>query len=146
MDTKNFYDIADDLYLLLLSLNRTVFNPSKILKNFDIPPSHMKVLIHLVHWGPTPNSKLAKDLCISKPNMTPIVDTLVNDGYVVRSLDPNDRRIVILETTEKAKAFLKKREEFAKDLLIEKLSTLSDDERLKLSDSIKTTLDIIKTF
>ena len=38
---------------------------------------------------------MAKDLSISKPNMTPIIDKLVKEGYVDRYYDDNDRRVIL---------------------------------------------------
>ena len=74
MDTSNLNDISDNLYLLLFSLNKHIFNPNALAKKFNIPHSHIKVLFYLVHNGPISISKMAKDLYVSKPNMTPVID------------------------------------------------------------------------
>ena len=44
MTTLNLNDISDNLYLLLFSLNKHIFNPNVIAKKFNIPHSHIKVL------------------------------------------------------------------------------------------------------
>ena len=84
MTTLNLNDISDNLYLLLFSLNKHIFNPNTLTKKFNIPYSHIKVLFYLVNNGPLPISKMAKELCISKPNMTPVIDKLVEEGLVTK--------------------------------------------------------------
>ena len=40
--------IPNNLYILLLSLNRRVFNPNDALKSLNLPSSHAKVLFYLI--------------------------------------------------------------------------------------------------
>ena len=138
--------LSNNLYILLLSLNRHLFNPDAMCKNLTLPPSHVKILLYLVHAGPTAISKVAKHLHISKPNMTPIIDKLVNDGLVIRSLSTTDRRVIVLESTDKAKDYLHQVEKNIKNSINEKISTLNEDDIKKLSNAIIDMLDIIKKF
>jgi DNA-binding PadR family transcriptional regulator len=48
---------------------------------------------------------VAKYFKISKPNMTPILDSLVKKGYLERNRDENDRRIIRLSLTPSGKVF-----------------------------------------
>ncbi len=50
--------------------------------------------------------KLATALGVTPPNVTGIVDRLVKQGLLVRQQLPQDRRVLTLETTEKAEAIL----------------------------------------
>lgn len=146
MTTLYLNEISDNLYLLLLSLNRNIFNPNVLAKKFNVPHSHIKVLLYLINHGPHSISKMAKDLCISKPNMTPVIDKLVEDGLVTRDYDPTDRRVILIQTTPKALEFLKETQEYVKELIKEKLSSLSDEDLNTLSTSLDTCLSIIKKF
>lgn len=139
-------NISENLYMLLLSLNRQIFNPNELTKKFNVPHSHIKVLFYLVHNGPTSISAMAKELCISKPNMTPVIDKLVEDGLVNRFYDQNDRRVIRVESTHKACDFLKAGQEHIKDVVKEKLSTLDDADLNNLSTSLETLLPIIRKF
>ncbi len=85
-----------------------------------MPPSHGKVIIYLKHNGNSSISKIAKDLLISKPNMTPIIDKLISENMVIRYTDPKDRRIIRVELTEKGTAFIKDQENLIKSSLTEK--------------------------
>lgn len=146
MDNLDLNNISNNLYMLLLSLNRQIFNPHELSKKFNIPHSHIKVLFYLLHHGPKPISSLAKELCVSKPNMTPVIDKLVYDGLVTRDYDPNDRRVIIISITQKAIDLIKSSEMYIKKLLNDKLSHLNDDDLVAFSNSLDSLLTIIKKF
>lgn len=146
MTTLNLSDISDNLYVLLLSLNKHIFNPNTLTKKFNIPYSHIKVLFYLVNNGPIPISKMAKELCISKPNMTPVIDKLVEDGLVTRDYNPTDRRVILIQATPKALKALKEGKEYIKEVIKEKISPLSDEDISNLSSSLDTLLTVIKKF
>jgi len=135
--------ISNDLYTLLIYLNSRVFNPGIMLKGLSIPPSHMKAIFFLIKIGPCPVSKLAKDLSISKPNMTPIIDNLISEGFVSRYDDPNDRRVIMIAATPKAHDLLKKKEQMTKESLAERISFLSSDDLETLKKVIPQLTDII---
>ena len=118
--------IPNNLYILLLSLNRRVFNPNDALKSLNLPSSHAKVLFYLIHNGANPISKVAKDLSISKPNMTPIVDKLVNDGYIERYCDDNDRRVILIKHTKSACNLFKSLETQVKNNIYNKIKVLDE--------------------
>ena len=49
MSTSNLNDLYDNLYMLLLSLNKEFFNHNVIMKKFTLPHSHIKVLFYLIY-------------------------------------------------------------------------------------------------
>lgn len=124
--------ISNDLFLLVLHLSGRLLNPSNLFKGLPIPPSHTKVLFRLSKLGPCPVSQLANDLIISRPNMTPIIDKLIAEGYADRYDDPNDRRIIMVKLTEKACNLLHTIEQKAKDLFVEKMAILDDNDLARL--------------
>ena len=146
MTTLYLNEISDNLYLLLLSLNRHIFNPTVLTKKFNVPHSHIKVLFYLIPHGPISISKMAKELCISKPNMTPVIDKLVEEGLVTRDYDPTDRRVILIQTTPKALEFLKETQDYVKEIIKEKLSSLNDEDINTLSTSLESLLSVIKKF
>jgi len=132
LSKEDINDISSDLLELVFLLSARIFNPSQMAKGMPIPHSHMKVIFHLMMSGPCPVSKIANDLIISKPNMTPIIDNLISEGYVNRYNDPNDRRVIMIEVTEKAHAFFNENRLKLKNLLFEKISVLGNDDLEKL--------------
>jgi len=135
MFTKDaLIEISNSLFFLFLSLNNKMINRNIMLKGLCVPPSHIKVIFYLTTNGPSPVSKIANELVISKPNMTPIIDNLITEGYAIRYDDPSDRRIVIIEATEKSFDFLKQKKQETVEAVSEKLSSLSN----KDIESLKT--------
>lgn len=144
MSNLDLDKISNNFYMLLLSLNKQIFNPSILMKRFNIPHSHIKVLFYVIHNGPTSISGMAKELCISKPNMTPVLDKLVEDGLITRDYDPNDRRVIRIEATEKANEFLKQAKENTKLIIQEKITTLNDEDLSLLAISTENLLSLIE--
>ncbi|MFJ3298968.1 MarR family winged helix-turn-helix transcriptional regulator [Streptomyces bacillaris] len=77
---------------------------------------HYGPLSVLAASGPCPQQRLARELAITGPATSQLVDELVEDGMVVRGRDPHDRRRHALELTELGHARLKEVAE-AVDLL-----------------------------
>lgn len=135
--------ISDSLINLLDSFNKKIFDPEEQRKQFSIPSSNIRVTFYLLINGPSSISQVAKDLGISKPNMTPIIDNLIMENLVNRYDDPNDRRIKIIEATTKANELIEKRHELMKDKISEKVSSLSDEDLIELNDVVQRMLTII---
>jgi len=144
LSKEDLSNISSDLLNFVFLLTSRLFNPSQMSKGIPIPHSHMKTIFHIVMTGPCPVSKIANDLIISKPNMTPIIDSLISEGYVNRYNDPDDRRVIMIEATEKAHTFLEESRLKLKNLLAEKISILSDDELNKLKALIPQFSELVE--
>ena len=48
-------------------------------------------------------SDIAEYLCVSRPDATRIIDTLVNKGFIKRVYDKKDRRVIRLTITDEGK-------------------------------------------
>lgn len=136
---ENLKEASDELYSLLLYLNRRVFNHEEIIKRLSIPPSHAKVIFYLLHSEKeaVSVSDIAKNLSISKSNMTPIIDKLIKEDLVERFTDPNDRRVIRVKTTQKGHEFSKEQRQRAKSYLKEKISVLPPNDLEKLAKLAK---------
>ena len=125
---ENLMGATEELYTLLLCLNRKVFSHDDIIKRLSIPPSHAKVIFHLHCGGEASVSEIAKNLSISKSNQ---------ENLVERFTDPNDRRIIRVRVTEKGHEFCLKQREKTKKHLEEKISSLSPEELERIKDLAK---------
>lgn len=143
MSTQELQKISNDLYSLLICLNKKIFNPEHIIKGLPLPPSHIKVIFYLDHHNKPSVSSIAKYLSISKSNMTPIIDKLIKEGYVTRFDDPNDRRIIRITLTDKGNEFLEEQKHRFKEILTEKISCLTPEELSKLSMHTTGITDLI---
>lgn len=136
MDNNQLNKLSGDLYNLMLYLHNKIFHPNDIAKNLPIPHSHFRVIIYLARMGTSSISEVAKKLAISKPNMTPIIDKLINEGMVNRYNDENDRRILRIELTDKAYGFIKEQEEIMKINLAKRISSLTDEDLKSLGEHV----------
>ncbi|GAB6168031.1 MarR family transcriptional regulator [Clostridium carnis] len=137
MNNANLDKVSGDLLKLLLELHKKIFNQEELVKGLPMPPSHVKVIFHLAHRGPSAVSHIAHDLGISKPNMTPIIDKLISEGYVNRYEDPKDRRILRVELTSKACELFENQKKRTKDMLSTRISVLSEDDLKLLHESVE---------
>lgn len=144
MDEKNIKNLSEQFFQLIMQLHKKVLKPEEFMKGLPIPPSHAKVIFYLSHKGSAPVSVIAKDLLISKPNMTPIIDKLFEEGYVNRYEDSKDRRILRVEVTEKAKDILKLKKELAVKSLVSKLSELEDEDIYNLNSNLESICKILE--
>ena len=71
-----------------------------------IPANHFGVLLVLRDLGPATISEISLYLCMSKQQMTPIINKLVKSSLLSRTTPPEDRRCTLLDLTEKGKAIL----------------------------------------
>ncbi len=148
-----------DMLLDFLSLVRDgLFIGNDFTKNFPLnsnefqekicaismPPSHINVILYLAKVKSSPISQIAKKLNISKSNMTPIIDKLIDLELVNRYTDNKDRRILRVELTPKAIELFKFVECAAKDSIKNKISILSTEDLDVLSNSLYSLSSILQ--
>ena len=106
--------------------------------NCVIPRQHMNVLNNINFHDGQPMKFYGEKMFISKPNMTKIVGSLIDDGFVTRGQDKDDRRIITLHMTEKGTAFVEEHFGELKAQIVENTNSLSDEEMQELIDSFET--------
>jgi len=77
----------------------------------------------------TLNTTLARQIGVAAPSMTAMIDGLVERGLVDRSIDPNNRRQVIILLTDEGKSRLSALEGAITDRISEALSVLSVEQK-----------------
>ena len=80
-------------------------------------------------------SEIAKRLGMYKPNMTPILDKLIQEGFIIKSEDPKDRRILRIQHTKKADDFLNEQMKKLEQIFANKMFILSKDDLITLINS-----------
>jgi DNA-binding MarR family transcriptional regulator len=123
--------------LLSKSLTRSIRSKT------SLNPGSLYILGLLSKYEMLSMSEIGCKLSMPKPHVTAQVDKLIAEKMVERLFDPNDRRIVNIQMTEKGKEDLKFiKQEISKDMRerIEKL----DKQRLNiLSESTQQVRDIL---
>lgn len=72
-------------------------------REFGLTESQIAVLEALKHLGPLQQGELGQKILRSGSNVTTVVDNLERDGLVQRTRDASDRRIQIVQLTEKGR-------------------------------------------
>jgi DNA-binding MarR family transcriptional regulator len=116
-------------------------------KEFSLPRSHYILLAVLKEKKTATMSEICNILYISKPNLTSIIDSLIERKLVKREYDKKDRRIIRIQITEKGEETMKMKKIFIKNELksiFEKLNEKDMDNLYKSFKNIKEILSKIK--
>ena len=85
-------------------MNRLMFTGRiSALKRLDLNAHQINTLFLLDYFGPLKMSAIAGELGTSIAHTTIIVKNLVQKEYVKRNSNPNDRRVVICELTDRGR-------------------------------------------
>lgn len=150
MSDSNLSKVSNDILNFIFTI-QCVFTESDFIKKLssksncrcpNLPPSHIKVIFYLTKYKSPSISEIAKSLKISKPNMTPIIDKLIEENLVTRYPDPNDRRVLRVDLTPKSKNLLNYIYKEAMNVISDRISSLCDDDLIKIEKSLNDITDI----
>lgn len=85
-------------------------------------------------------SHIAGRLMVTQGTLTTNVSKLINKGYVVRYKDEDDKRVVRLKVTEKAKDVLKIHDDFHANMIDKAIGDLGLDQNEVLNESLENIL------
>jgi len=86
--------VATTTFEVLPLMRKKLLRMDVVQAEHNMPMSHVQVLTMLGDLGAMSVSEISKRLGIAKPNITPLIDRLIADGYVERRRDTRDRRVV----------------------------------------------------
>ena len=92
--------IVDNLLQALPLFAKRLIRTDEIVRDRKLPFSNIQILI-MLRGGEMSISELSAKLGIAKPNVTPLVDRLMEAGLVERVRSPKDRRIVNVHLCDK---------------------------------------------
>lgn len=90
---------------LNLQMKKAVYS-SEITSKFNIGRKQLYALTILHEKGMMNMTMLASEIDVSNQQLTKIVDVLVNKGYIERSYDKNNRRVVLVDLTPEGKDYI----------------------------------------
>jgi len=76
------------------------------MRRLHMCPSDFAVLELLLHKGPMPVNTIGKKVLLTSGSMTAAINRLERKGWVTRSREPRDRRIVLAALTPSGCAFI----------------------------------------
>lgn len=88
---EHLYDMLFQAWPLM---RRKLLPPPVQQAEFGMPLSHVQVLAMLDHHGSMSITEISQNFGIAKPNITPLVDRLIEEGLVMRERNSSDRRVV----------------------------------------------------
>jgi MarR family transcriptional regulator, organic hydroperoxide resistance regulator len=95
--------------------------------------AQVKSLFFIADRGKTNFKKLAEALGVTPPNITGIIDRLVEQGLVSRTENREDRRVMLLQATDKGQLLLTHLRERRLSQMKQVLSQMSSEELTSLS-------------
>jgi len=107
VSTECVEHIAQGIFQVQPLLKKRLIKLSAIQSDQGIPLSHVQVLAMLEEVGSMSVSEISKRFGIAKPNITPLVDRLVNAGLVDRVRSETDRRVVNIVILEEGRERLR---------------------------------------
>lgn len=135
--------ITNNLFSLFPLFHKKLLHPSDCFLKKDISPSHFHILAILKEAGKMSVSEIGKKLSISKPNMTPLIDKLVEEKMVERLPNSEDRRIINIALTSKGMEYIDLLKEQLANSMKSKLTFLSTEELEELSSSLQSIKNIL---
>jgi len=77
-----------------------------VFQPIHVPPSQVLALVSIQERGGCTLTELKKEMHVSAPTITGIIDRLERDGYVKRTTDQDDRRVKNVVLTRKGEGIV----------------------------------------
>lgn len=132
----DYRQTAETLFYLIPLLEKNFVRPVMQQSKLTLSSAQIRVLATLRDKKVTTMTALAKELVMSKQQMTPIVDKLVTENLVKREPDIQDRRIIHIVLTADGCEMLETCKTETLAILQEKLSGLDDKDLVALHTAL----------
>jgi DNA-binding MarR family transcriptional regulator len=146
MEKEILDSVAYDLFSTLPLIHRSIRNKliRTVITNFkeDIALPHFEIMKCLEEAGTLHVAEIGERLLIARPQMTHLIDRLVELDIVERETNEEDRRMLNIRLKDKGKKIIKERDKQVIDATREVLSGLSSDELRELSMSLNNIKEI----
>ena len=136
--------VANTTFEVLPLLRKKLLRMDVVQAEHNMPMSQVQMLAMLGENGALSVSEISKRLGIAKPNITPLIDRLIDEGFVERRRDENDRRVVNVVIQKEGRKRLR---EIRASLVagIENWgSSLSMDDFRALNESLETVVALLE--
>lgn len=97
--------LAKNLCEAVVLLPKQLLHVDELTRHFGMPFSHIQILV-MLSSGDITIGDISTTLGIAKPNITPLLDSLSERGFVERIRGTGDKRIVNVHLTEDGRRML----------------------------------------
>ena len=138
---EHLYDMLFQAWPLM---RRKLLPSSAQQAEFGMPLSHVQVLVMLDHRGSLSITEISNSFGIAKPNITPLVDRLIEEGLVMRERNSADRRVVNVVICEKGRERLADIYRDLCDNLFDWTRTLSQEDMTAFNAALETIVRLLR--
>ena len=138
---EHLYDMLFQAWPLM---RRRLLPSSAQQAEFGMPLSHVQVLVMLDHRGSLSITEISNSFGIAKPNITPLVDRLIEEGLVMRERNSADRRVVNVVICEKGRERLADIYRDLFDNLFDWTRTLSQEDMTAFNAALETIVRLLR--
>jgi DNA-binding MarR family transcriptional regulator len=136
--------VIKEIVVAIRQLYRGVYlDSSKMSRRFGLTGPQGNVLRTLIQHGPLSSAELSRKLFVTPSNMTGIIDRLENKGLIERIKKKGDRRIVLINLTEKGIELSKNVPDSIEKKLISGLADLEPEEVRSLLKAMNQILSLV---
>ena len=135
---------GESLHSLTIVMHSKFVNFHAISKSCEVPQSYIRVLFILKKDKEKTMSEMARFMNVSKPNLTPVIDRLIMDGYVERKPGQKDRRKLLISLTGEGLKYLDEVKSIVKAYTASKLEGLSLQDLQELNEASDKIVEIMK--
>ncbi len=132
----NRSETAEQLFNMFFLLKKRLVRHAARLVKHEFSPMQMHVLFTMLDRAAFTMTELARDVLISKQQLTPLVNKLVTAGLLLREPDPGDRRVVRVRISPAGSAFLESHRQEAIGIYEDMIACLDGDDLGRLSGSL----------
>ncbi len=108
----------------------------KFVRKEGLAVPQLLMLRYIYYTRPENLSAIAEFMGVTKPTVSGIMATLEKDGYVIREINPGDRRIVNILPTAKSEDLFKRLEAMTEFVIDGFVQCISDDDLRRLNESM----------
>jgi DNA-binding MarR family transcriptional regulator len=138
-DDNRINSIVEDISRMITVVHRSLLSE---FASKGLSRNHVMIMKVLSKSGAIPTSTIAKELLISKSQMTHLIDKLIEMGMVERQPNQDDRRVINIALTSKGKTVVVECETLIKNKSRARLAYLSNKEIEELSVMLKKLVEI----
>ena len=127
--------VESELGVLIRRVKRVLAERARMLHP-DMQPITFFLLTHLIEKGPVRAADLVGAFGMDKGGVSRQVQHLVDQGFVERRPDPDDRRATLLVATDDAARRVDELQQARRDRFDERLSDWSDEDLARFADQL----------
>jgi DNA-binding MarR family transcriptional regulator len=140
----NLDNTCEGFLVLIGYMREKFFRPAELVTRSHISPGQFHAISTLHRQGPLPMSEIAAEMKISKQQLTPLIGKLIDSNMVIRKINEQDRRIVLIEITEVGKRSFEEVKIKIKRTITEKLAVLPQEDLEELNNILIRLREILK--